>query len=304
MLFSAVLIAATLAAAEPPETVKLRALMAETPKLPHQETELPLRPALPVEMVSSVAVAPDGLIYILQRSLKADPMIVARSDGAVLRTWGRGMYKIPHSVRIDPRGNVWTVDAGDSTIRQFTPLGRQLLKVTLELPAKPRSEFCGTADIAFAAKGHFWVADGYQNTRIVEFDAGGKRLREFGTPGTGPGQFHLPHGIAIDKAGRIFVADRENGRIQRFDGNGKYLGEWNHLGKTFSLRFAANGDLWIGTQPRNVPNGAEGWLVRVDPSTAKTLGRIDTFGHSVEVTNAGEVLTGRRPGSTLRYLPR
>lgn len=298
------LAALPLLAAEPEQTVKLRALMAATPAAPHRETVLALKPALPLDMVSSVAVDANGLVYILQRGKQTDPVVVARKDGAVLRSWGSGMYTIPHSIRIDPQGNVWTVDAGDSTIRQFSPLGRQLRKLTVELPAKPSGPFCGAADIAFAPNGHFYIADGYQNTRVIEFDAAGKRLREFGVAGTGPGQLDHPHGIAIAKDGTVYVADRENGRVQRFSPQGKHLGLWDHLGKTFSLKLTANGELWIGTQPRNVPNGAEGWLVKVDPATGKPLARIDSFGHSIEVTPQGEVLTGRRPGSVLLFAPR
>jgi DNA-binding beta-propeller fold protein YncE len=292
-----------LTADEPAETIKLRALMAQTPKLALKETELSLKPPLPLEMVSSVAVAADGLIYILQRGSKADPIIVTKPDGSVMRSWGRGLYTIPHSIRIDNDANVWTVDAGDSTIRKFSPLGRELLKLSVELPAKPRSAFCGATDVAFAPNGHVFVSDGYQNTRVIEFSAEGKRVREWGTPGTGPGQFDHPHGIAVAGDGTVLVADRENGRIQRFDKLGRYLGEWKHLGKTFCLKLTPGGELWIGTQPRNVPNGAEGWLLKIDPKTGQALGRIDSFGHSIEVTSKGEVLTGRRPGSVLRLVP-
>lgn len=91
------------------------------------------------------------------------------------------------------------------------------------------------------------------------------------------------------------MADRENGRIQRFDLNGRYLGEWSNLGKTFSITAGPDGQLWIGTQPRNLPNGAEGWLVKVDRSTGKILGYVDSPGfHSVSVTAAGEPLAGAR----------
>jgi streptogramin lyase len=289
--------------AEPPETIKLRELMEQTPKLPQTETEFTIKPALPLDMVSSVAVASDGLIYILQRGTATDPIVVTQPDGQVLRSWGRGLYKIPHQIRIDSEGNVWTVDAGDSTIRKFSKLGLQLMKLSVELPENPRGAFAGAADIAFAPNGNIFVADGYQNTRIVEFSREGKRLREWGSPGSGPGQLDHPHGIAIDPKGTVYVADRENGRIQRFDLRGKYLGEWNTLGKTFCLKLTSQGDLWIGTQPRTVPNGAEGWLVKVDPKSGKALGRLDMFGHSIDVTEDGEVWTGRRPGSVIRFTP-
>jgi DNA-binding beta-propeller fold protein YncE len=204
---------------------------------------------------------------------------------------------------VDPKGFVWTVDAGDSTIRKYDTHGRELLKFKVELPAKPKGPFCGTTDIAFAPSGHLYVSDGYQNTRVIEFTADGKRIREWGKPGTGPGEFNTPHGIAIAPDGRVYVADRENGRIQWFDPNGKYLGEWNHAGKTFCLKLTPAGHLWIGTQPRNVPNGAEGWLMKLNTTNGEVVGLLQSFGHSIEVTPGGEVLTGRRPGSLLIFKP-
>lgn len=303
VIFALVLLPFGAAAAELSESTRLRELMARTPTLALRESNLALKPALPIEMVSSVAVAADGLIYILQRGKQSPPVIVAKPDGTVVRSWGKGLYTIPHAIRIDPQGNVWTVDAGDSTIRRFTPYGKETAKLTIELPAKPNGPFCGATDIAFAPNGHIYVSDGYQNTRVIEFDRDLKRLREWGKPGTGQGELDHPHGIAIAKDGTVYVADRENGRIQRFSPDGRFLGLWDHLGKTFSLKLTLKGELWIGTQPRDVPNGAEGWLVKVDPSTGRALGRLDSFGHSIEVTPAGEVFTGRRPDVVVRYVP-
>ncbi len=89
---------------------------------------------------------------------------------------------------------------------------------------------------------------------------------------TGPGQFNLPHGIAIDENGVVYVADRENGRIERFDLQGKYLGEWPNLGKTFSLTIGG-GALWIGTQPRNQPNGSPGLALENRPKDRRSTRR-------------------------------
>ena len=85
------------------------------------------------------------------------------------------------------------------------------------------------------ADGHLFIADGYRNARILEYTADGKKVNEWGRAGTGPGEFRLPHSIQIDERGIIYVADRENGRIQRFDRSGKFLGEWTQYGKTFGL---------------------------------------------------------------------
>jgi sugar lactone lactonase YvrE len=291
---------AVVVAQEPPETVRLRAAVAATPRLPHQLAELKLAPATEVEMVSSVA-SNGPLIYILQRGPKADPVIVAGRNGRILRSWGKGLYTIPHSIRLDPEGNVWTVDAGSSRIIQYSNEGRILRDFTVELPAQPKGGFHGATDIAFAPNGDFYISDGYQNNRVIQFNKTGQRIREWGKAGTGPGEFNLPHGIAVDPAGTVYVADRENLRIQKFDLDGKHKGTWNLDGKVFCLKWTANGELWAGTQPKNVPNGAEGWLMRLDPVAQRVTGLIESFGHSIEVTRRGGVLTGRRPGSTLVF---
>ena len=243
------------------QEARLRALVGHSPRLPLRRTALAVQPPAPgwaLEMVSSVAVDRAGVIYLLQRGEKADPVVALDRNGQVLHSWGKGRYKMPHSIRIDPAGNVWTVDAQSSMVLKFTPQGRQLMQISVGgQRASAKSPFCGTTDIAFAPNGHLYISDGYANARVLEYTGDGKRVREWGTPGTGPGQFHLPHGITVDENGVLYVADRENGRIQRFDLQGKFLGAWSNLGKTFSVNLR-EGALWIGTQPRNQPNGAPG----------------------------------------------
>jgi DNA-binding beta-propeller fold protein YncE len=284
----------------------LRSLMESSPRLALAKINHPVEaPAAgwALDMVSSVASDADGTRYLFQRGDKADPIIAIDAQGRVLRSWGKGLFQIPHSIRVDPAGHVWVVDAASSMVYQFTREGRKLLEIAVGgQPKNPRSPFCGTTDIAFAPGGRLFISDGYANARILEYDAKGKRLREWGTAGTGPGQFHLPHGIAADKDGILYVADRENGRIQRFDLNGKHLGTWDHLGKTFSITISRAGELYIGTQPRNQPNGAQGWLVHVDKKTGKVLGQVESNGHhSVDVLDGGELLTGMRPDVVLWF---
>ena len=262
----------------------------------------PPRPNWELGMISSSAADGKGTIYLLQRGLSAQPVVAINEKGKVLREWGKGLYQIPHSIRIDPQGNIWTVDAASSRILKFTPQGKILLDFTVGEQPKTKSQFNGTADIAFAPDGHLFIADGYGNARILEYDANGNRLRQWGTPGEGPGQLNLPHGIAIDKDQIIYVADRENGRIQRFTREGKYLSEIPGNGnKTFSLHLQ-NGALWIGCQPRNEPNGAPGWIMKLDPATGAILGKIDSPGHhSIDVSKKGEILTGVRPDQLLWF---
>jgi DNA-binding beta-propeller fold protein YncE len=243
---------------------ELRAFVQAAPPLGLQRTEFSIqapREGWELGMVSSAAVDKKGTIYLLQRGDKADPVLAVDEEGHVLRSWGKGLYKIPHSIRVDPKGSIWTVDAQSSTVLKFSPAGEKLMQIDVGgQPVGSKNPFCGTTDIAFAPNGHLFISDGYGNARILEYTADGKRIREWGSKGTGPGQFRLPHGIAVDKTGLVYVADRENGRIQRFDSTGHYLGEWNTVGKAFSVRLR-DGAVWAGIQPKSVPNGSSGWLL-------------------------------------------
>lgn len=281
-----------------------RKLLRESPQLPLTATELQIN--LPadkhLDFVSSLAVDRQGVIYLFQRGLELDPVIAVDAKGQILRSWGRALYKIPHSIRIDPEGNIWTVDAASSMVYKFTPQGQELLRISVGgLPAKPKSAFCGTTDIAFL-KGRLFISDGYANNRILEYRSNGELVRQWGTAGQKPGQLNLPHGITSDGEGTLYVADRENGRIQWFTPEGKYLGEWDHLGKTFSLKVGDRNDLWIGTQPHNVANGVECWLLHVDRTTGKILGVVSSGGHhSIALSQAGEPMTGARPDKVLWF---
>ena len=114
--------------------------------------------------------------------------------------FGKGLYKVPHAIRLDPEGNVWTVDAGSSTVIKFSPKGTKLLEIDAGgLPGPTLTAFCGTTDVAFAPKGWIFISDGYAKARILEYTADGKKVREWGSAGAGPGQFHLPHSIVVDE---------------------------------------------------------------------------------------------------------
>ncbi len=120
-------------------------------------------------------------------------------------------------------------------------------------------------------------------------------MREWGSAGTGPGQFRLPHSIQVDETGVIYVADRENGRIQRFDRGGKYLGEWSTYGKTFGLKLVQN-TIWLSSVPRG-PNNVPGWLIKLDRASGKVLGYVAAEGmHGMDVMTNGDVLQAPGPG--------
>jgi len=257
-------------------------LAQDAPRLPLEQV-----PLNSVGTVSSVAMDRSGVIYVLQRGDKADPVIAVDKAGKTLRSWGKGMFTVPHSVRVDADGNIWTVDAGSSVILKFTPEGKKLQEISVgEMAVGDKCAFptlCGTTDITFGPNGRLFVSDGYGNARILEYSADGKRVKVWGSAGTGPGQFQIPHGIAYEGK-TLYVADRGNSRVQRFDLDGHYLGEWTNLGRPFALK-VSGGALWVATML------AKPAILKVDLANGKILGQIESPGpHSIDVSEAGEVV--------------
>jgi streptogramin lyase len=289
------------AAAQTDPAAQLRALLNSTPRLALEQ--VPLADRMPnarsLGTVSSVAAGPDGAIYVLQRGDRADPVIVVDREGRVLRSWGKGMFSVPHSVRVDPEGNIWAVDAGSSVILKFSPQGKPLQRIEVgEVAPAERCAFptlCGTTDITFGPNGRLFISDGYGNARILEYSSEGKRVKVWGSSGTGPSEFRIPHGIANDGK-TLYVADRTNARIQRFDLDGRYLGEWTHLGRPFALKMSG-GALWVSAM--TLEQRATPWMLKLDPSTGKLLGQIEGPGpHSIDVNAAEELFAGGCCGGT------
>jgi hypothetical protein len=275
---------------------EFRARIEASPILPFKGVSFaaqPLKPGWESGAVSGVAIDNKGTIYEIQRGERADPVLVLDRNGTVLRSWGKGDFKIPHSIRIDPAGNVWTVDAGSSTVIEYSPLGKKLTTITVGEQPNNGSPFDGTTDVAFGPDGHIFITDGYGNARVLEYTAEGKRVRVWGGLGNAPGEFNLPHSIQITADGIIYVADRENGRIEKFDLRGHFLGEIAHLGRVYSFKLTG-GALWASMGPFDQQPGSSCWVVKLDPRSGKILGHIDVpqerGGHALEVTLSGEPL--------------
>jgi DNA-binding beta-propeller fold protein YncE len=273
----------------------LKVLVEKAPKSRLQRTQVMVL-GFEIGYPSAVAMDDNGLFYILHRGEKADPVLVLDQAGKVVRSWGKGLYQIPHSIRIDPQGNIWTVDSGSSMVLKFSPKGEKLMEISVDEQPVGRGRSNGTSDVAFGPDGRIYISDGYGNSRVLEYNSKGERVRQWGTPGAGASQFQQPHGITVDDKGIVYVADRNNARVQRFDLNGKYLGEWNHLGKVTAIAFRG-GALWVGTQYRNVPNEADGWHLKVDPETGKILQMIESgrSHHVLNINKHGELQSGARP---------
>lgn len=246
--------------------------------------------------VSGIAIGRNGQVYEIQRGSKAEPVLELDREGKILRSWGNGEYSIPHSIRVDPSGNVWTVDAGSSMVIQYSPLGKKLMMISVGGQPDNGSPFHGATDIAFGPKGHLFITDGYGNARILEYTKEGKRVKQWGKFGAGRGEFNLPHAIQIDEDGTIYVADRENGRIEIFDIHGKYLRELPNLGRVFSIKLAGK-SLWAIIQPSAQPVMSGGWIVKIDRKTGKILGHLNVpeyGGHCLELSASGEPIVTLR----------
>lgn len=277
----------------------LRARIEASPKLSFVPTNLAIK--LPegqqMGMVSWIAYDRErGVTWLIQRGDKADPVMAVDSHGRIVHSFGRGLYSIPHAIRLDRQGNVWTVDAGSSVVIKFNPQGKMLLKIDVGgLTESGSNPFRGATDIAFASNGRIFITDGYANARILEYTADGKKVREWGSAGTEPGQFHLPHSIVIDENDVLYVADRENGRIEKFDLDGRYLGEILHLGRIYSLKLGAHGTLWASLQLLADSPGDPGWIAKLDRGTGRVLGYVavtQRLGlHCVEVDRDAHPMT-------------
>src|SRR5207302_42663 len=129
--------------------------------------------------------------------------------------------------RIDPEGNLWLTDNSDHRVMKFTPEGKLLATFGVRNePGEDSTHFNRPTDVAFAPSGDVYISDGYGNSRVVRLSHGGKFLGAWGRKGAGEGEFNLPHSIAVDARGRVYVADRENARIQVFTPEGKFLAQW------------------------------------------------------------------------------
>ena len=212
--------------------------------------------------VSGLDVDAQDNIYLFTRNQPA--VQVYRPDGAFVRSWSPASCRGAHHVRIDPAGNVWLPDFRSHVLQKYSPEGKLLL--TLGERGKAGNDpkhFDGVTDVAVLPEGDLFVSDGYGNRRVAHFDRDGRFVGQWGTEGTAPGQFALPHSIVADRQKRLYVADRNNARIQVFDARGKLLAVWDDLLTPWGLFMTKHGELWVCGSSR-VKKGA-GWMIAPPP---------------------------------------
>jgi DNA-binding beta-propeller fold protein YncE len=150
--------------------------------------------------------------------------------GEFLTTWGEGVFGGAHGIHISPDDYVYTTDVANHTVRKFTLDGKLLLTLGTEnQPGKEGEPFNQPTGVAVSPSGEIYVSDGYGQSRVHKYSQDGKLLHSWGTKGDGPGQFHTPHGVWVDRDNRVYVADLLNNRIQIFNYGGKYIDQWTDL---------------------------------------------------------------------------
>ncbi|HEY4310079.1 MAG TPA: peptidyl-alpha-hydroxyglycine alpha-amidating lyase family protein [Pirellulales bacterium] len=207
--------------------------------------------------VTAVATDSRGRVFVFNRG--THPVAIFDRDGVFLESWGEGVFARPHGIHIGPDDAIYCTDDLDHTVRKLTSEGRLLLKLgtsgapsdtgatsvdyrTIERVGAP---FHFPTNVALAATGEIFVSDGYGNARIHKFDEMGRLLRSWGEPGDGPGQFHVAHGIAIDRQGIVYVADRENSRLQLFTPDGEFLSAWTDVARPCQVFIDESGDIYV-----------------------------------------------------------
>jgi len=151
------------------------------------------------------------------------------ASGNILNSWGANYFIMPHGLTVDKHNNVWVTDVGLHQVLKFSHDGRLLMKLGIaKVPGNDSLHFNLPTDVAVANDGSFYVSDGYGNSRVVKFSARGKYLFAWGSNGNKPGEFDTPHAITLDDKGNVYVADRENNRIQVFDNAGTFIKEFRN----------------------------------------------------------------------------
>jgi sugar lactone lactonase YvrE len=260
--------------------------------------------------VASISVDSSDNVYAFVRG--PHPVMVFDRDGKFLRSWGDGIFAHPHGSHIAADGCIYLTDDGDHTVRKFTLDGRLLL--TIGLPHQPspymsNRPFNQCTHTALSPQGDIFVTDGYGNAALHKYAPDGKHLATWGGSGTDPGQFVLPHNLVCDDDGWVYVADRENHRVQVFDVNGRYQTQWNNMTRPCGLCMGSGksplfyiSELGPGLAViRNVPNfgprititdGNGAVVARLGAKPAGTERGAFIAPHGIAVDSRGDIYVG------------
>jgi DNA-binding beta-propeller fold protein YncE len=284
------------------------ALLALASGLIAQAPNSPSGPALPYHVVkdwgklpegwnfgecSGVAVDKSDNVWVFNRG--PHPVVEFDKSGKMLRAWTEVPVKSSHGIRVDDAGNIWLIDVAGHKMLKMSPEGRVLMAIggVGDAPGTQttKDSFNRPTNVAFGKDGTFFISDGYVNSRVVKYSKDGDFLKQWGEKGSGDGQFNLVHDAVIDKAGRLYIADRDNWRIQIFDQEGKFLGKWTNIGDPWTMEYVARENaiyMVDGQNDQLVRLNMDGQITGVLGSHGKTPGKFH-FPHGVAVDSSGAI---------------
>ena len=236
---------------------------------------------------AGVDIAPDGKsVWAVDRcgtntcvGSNLDPILKFDASGRLVKHFGAGMFAFPHGITVDRQRNVWVTDAGGSgaighQVIKFNPDGKVLIRLgAAGVAGNNPYNFNMPSAVLVAPNGDIFVGDGHggtSNNRVVKFDSNGKYIKEWGVKGTAPGQFDIPHTLAMDSQGRLFVGDRNNNRIQIFDQDGKFLTAWTQFSRPSGIWIDAKDTIYVAdSESESVSKNHDGWKRGIRIGSAK-----------------------------------
>ncbi len=268
-----------------------------------------------------VATNSKGHIFVYTRSQQTR-LFEFDKQGAFVREIGEGLYGFlfAHAVRVDPQDNIWAVDEGSNMVIKFSPDGRVAMLLgrrpesveglvespAATAPAPPAQPylFSRPTDVAWDAAGNIFVSDGYGNSRIVKYNKDGVFIASVGTKGAGQGQLNLPHTIATDAKGNVYVGDRSNRRIQVFDNDLTFKAIYDQVGAPWAICITPGPHQYLYSSNSNPDNNSaeiaavtgeiykmelDGTIVGKFGKAGKQLGSFSTV-HEIDCRNENELL--------------
>lgn len=257
-------------------------------------------------VMSAVGVDAKDNVFAFKRSdpgQKDGPLnskiMVFDPSGKLLRTWGENFVLSAHGLRLDSDGFVWITDKTGDQVFKFSPSGELLMTLGKKGVAggmDSKDAFNGPSDVVVAKNGDIFVTDGESsNARVVKFSKDGTFIKFWGSRGSDPGQLADPHSIALDSAGRVYVANRINKRIEVFDSDGKYLNQLPQFGAPACIYITKDDTLYVAAgAPQN-------WIA-IGTTDGKILDKITGLNgpHWVTVDSTGAIYVAEVPGMSLK----
>ena len=232
----------------------LKAKAQNVPEIPYESVPNFLKFPPNIYLGEGIGVATNSRGHVFAYTRSGDTRLFEfDQNGAFVREIGQGLYgfTFAHAVRVDKDDNIWTVDEGSNTIVKFNPAGRVVMVIgrrpdavdelvamsgqgSAPHPNKPYS-FSRPTDVGWDAQGNIFVTDGYGDDRVVKFDKNGRFLKSAGTAGNGPGELRLPHTMAMDAAGNVYIGDRSNARVQVWDNDLNFKTMYDQGGSPWAI---------------------------------------------------------------------